>query len=337
MPQKLDSSESATASHKSLLLFHLLIFTGKRYYLTELMEYLSCSKPTVLRLMEGIERSGVVALETGLEDRKRWYQIKSLPSRPYVSFSREEVEKLALCRDLLKYLLPEGMESVIAGGLGKVAALMDNVQERAKATAVKADRRLKGRIDYTPFQPYVDCLHKAISTHTVCAVTYKTPNKNPRVFEIVPVRLVVDEEVWCVEGWRVTDKGAPEIRLPITLAIQRIQDCVATRRSLENCPPLPEVRGAFGIPGAREEPFRTRIVFSEEYGEYIRERVWSEDQVIETLPDGSVELAFTVGSKYYLLSWLLQFGSSAELLEPETLRDELWEAAQALVDIYGHE
>ena len=58
-------------------------------------------------------------------DMKRWYQVTSLPGRPYISFSREEVEKLTLCRDLLKYLLPEGMESIITGGLGKVAMLMD--------------------------------------------------------------------------------------------------------------------------------------------------------------------------------------------------------------------
>ena len=335
MPKKLDPD--ATASHKSLLLFSLLLFSGRRHYLTELRKFLNCSKPTALRLMEGIERSGVVAVETGLENRRRWYQVKSLPGRPHITFSREEVEKLTLCRDLLQYLLPEGMESIITGGLGKAAVLMDNVQERGKATAVKAGRRAQGRIDYTPFQPYVDCLHKAVSTQTVCAVTYKTPNKEARVFEIVPVRLVVENEEWCVEGWRVTEKGTPAIRFPMTLAIQRIQDCIATRRSLANCPPLPEARGAFSIPGAAEAPFRTRIVFSEEYSEYIRERTWSEDQVIVSLPDGGVELAFTAGSKYYLLSWLLQFGGSAELLEPAALREEISEAAQELVDIYAQE
>ena len=36
----------------------------------------------------------------------------------------------------------------------------------------------------------------------------------------------------------------------------------------------------------------------------------------------------------YLLSWLLQFGGSAELLEPESLREKILEAAQGLVNIY---
>ena len=336
MAQKRDPD--ATASHKSLLLFSLLLFSGRRHYLPDLAEQFNCAKPTVMRLMEGIERSGAVAVETGLENRRRWYQVKSLPGRPHISFSREEVEKLTLCRDLLKYLLPEGMESIITGGLGKVAVLMDDVQEReerGRATAVKAGRRQKGRIDYTPFQPYMDCLQKAVSSQTVCAVTYKTPNKEPRVFEIVPVRLVTGDDELCVEGWRVTDRGIPQIRFPTTLAIQRIQDCVPTRRRLENCPPLPEARGAFGLPGDAEEAFRARIVFSEEYSEYICERVWSTDQAVTTLPDGGVELAFTVGSKYYLLSWLLQFGGSAELLEPESLREEILEAAQELVDVYS--
>jgi proteasome accessory factor C len=99
---------------------------------------------------------------------------------------------------------------------------------------------------------------------------------------------------------------------------------------------LPEARGAFGLPGNAEKAFRARIVFSGEYREYISERVWSTDQAVKTLPGGGVELSFTVGSKYYLLSWLLQFGGRAELLEPESLREEILESARGLVDIYTH-
>jgi predicted DNA-binding transcriptional regulator YafY len=151
----------------------------------------------------------------------------------------------------------------------------------------------------------------------------------------VPVRLVTGDDELCVEGWRVTDRETPQIRFPTTLAIQRIQACEPTRRRLENCPPLPEARGAFGLPGDAEDAFRARIVFSEEYREYICERVWSTDQTVTTLPGGGVELSFTVGSKYYLLSWLLQFGGSAELLEPESLREEILEAAREMCEIYA--
>ena len=59
------------------------------------------------------------------------------------------------------------------------------------------------------------------------------------------------------------------------------------------------------------------------------------DCSFEALPDGGVELVFTVGSRSYLLSWLLQFGAGAELLEPASLRAKILEAAQELVDIYA--
>ncbi|MDL2210295.1 WYL domain-containing protein [Desulfovibrio sp. OttesenSCG-928-O18] len=119
---------------------------------------------------------------------------------------------------------------------------------------------------------------------------------------------------------------------PITLAIQRIKECIPTRRRLEKCPPLPELEGAFGIVG--DKPFRVRAVFNEDFAVQIRERVWSKDQTITEAPNGSVELAFTATSKEQVLFWILGFGNSAELLEPASLRDMLREQAKGLWSIY---
>jgi predicted DNA-binding transcriptional regulator YafY len=225
MPPKIDTD--ATSARKTLLLFTLLFFSGKRHYLPELASRLKCSKATVLRLMRGIEEAGIVSIDTGIIDRTRWYQMIALPAgAPNISLSRDEIEKLALCRDLLEHLLPDSIERIVADGITKVAVLMNHAQERASATAPKAVRMARGRIDYNPFQGHIDCLMKAVSSHTVCAVTYKTPGKDPRVFELVPMRLMVDGDALNIEGWRVTEKGTPEIRFATTLAIHRIQDCI---------------------------------------------------------------------------------------------------------------
>ena len=335
MAKKLDPD--STASHKSLLLFSLLLFSGRRHFLIDLMERFNCSKPTITRLMETIELSGAAKIERGTENRRLWYQLRVPPGKPYVSFTREEVEKLVLCRDLLEHLLPDGIERIVSEGLGKISTLMDKVEvaERGQTTASKGTRMVKGRIDYTPFQPHIDSLLKAARDHTVCAVTYKTPGKEERVFEIVPVRLMVDEEVLNVEGWRVMEKGKPEIRHPMTLAVHRIRECVATRRKLDACPDWPEEEGAFGLTGGT--PFPARVIFSNEFSEHIRERIWSKDQTITELPDGSVELKFTATSEYYLRSWLLGFGSGAELLEPEHLREVMLDEARAMFEMYESE
>lgn len=72
--------DGATKGNKLLRLFHLLMLDGRRHFQQDLQEYLNCSKQTVLRLIDEIE--GVIGanLTSGLEKKKRWYQIRSLTS-----------------------------------------------------------------------------------------------------------------------------------------------------------------------------------------------------------------------------------------------------------------
>ena len=156
-------NHDATAAHKAVSLFALLLFTGKRYYLAELAERLGCSKATILRLVRTIELSGEAAIETGLEGRQRWYQLKNLPGTPHIGLTAAEVEKLVLCRDLLERLLPEGFERVVSDSLAKVSTLMDRAADRDAVTMPKASRVVWGRIDYTPFQATIELLLKAIA------------------------------------------------------------------------------------------------------------------------------------------------------------------------------
>jgi predicted DNA-binding transcriptional regulator YafY len=335
MPRKFDTD--ATAAHKTLLLFTHLLFSGRRLWLPELARQFRCSKPTIMRMMATIEGSGVAEVESGIETTgpargRRWYQLKNLPGRPHVGMTRDEVEKLAFCRDLLQRLLPEGIERVIAEGIDKVSALMARAEERGEATTSKAVRVSWGRIDYAPFQGRMETLLNAIPSHTVCEVEYRIPGHAAKTHSFVPVRLSAEEEILNIEGWNVTGKGKPEIRFPMTLAVHRIVSCLPTRLVLADCPPLPDSGGLFGLPG--REGFAVRAVFSEEYSGFIRERIWSEGQEIIDLPDGGVELRFTAASEHYLLGWILGFGSGAELLEPEHLRRQIREEVENMLSLY---
>lgn len=330
MSKKLSDS---TATRKALLLYALLLFTGKRYFLGELAQKCQCTKPTVLRLMREIENAGVAAIKTGIDRRKRYFQIVTPPGTPRFTLHEDAVERLALCRDLIEHILPDGMERMITDALSRISILMENVENRAQATAIKGSGMVKGHIDYTPFQGFIDTILKAIRDHTVCAIRYAAPNKEPRVFEVVPVRLTADAEALYTEGWRVASKGTPVIRFPTTLAIHRMRECVLTRRALKECPELPEPEGAFGLIG--DVPFPVRAAFDVQHAPHIKERLWSKVQRMVDLPGGGVELSFTATSKEQVVSWILGFGSGAELLEPEELRNLLRDEARNMAHMYN--
>ena len=56
---------------------------------------------------------------------------------------------------------------------------------------------------------------------------------------------------------------------------------------------------------------------------YVQEHHWHETQQFEEQPDGSVIVQFDVVPNHALTNWILKFGRSAEVLEPETLRKEV--------------
>lgn len=330
MPKKLNAD--ATATHKALQLYTLLLFSGKRYFLQELAELCQCTKPTVMRLMREMESSGFVQIISGIEQGKRWYQLADLSGTPHISLSVEELERLTLCRDLIEHILPGGTDKLVSDALARVSLLTRSAEDRASSTATKGTSMVRGYIDYTPFQHHIDTILKAIPQRTVCAITYTAPGKEPRVFDVVPVRLTADGESLYMEGWRVTDRGTPQIRFPTTLAIHRMQECAHTRRTLNECPDLPESQGAFGLIG--DEPFPVRVRFTAEHAMHIRERLWSKGQRIADLPGGGVELWFTATSAEQVISWVLGFGAGAELVEPADVRSRIQQAIVELGTIY---
>jgi predicted DNA-binding transcriptional regulator YafY len=84
-----------------------------------------------------------------------------------------------------------------------------------------------------------------------------------------------------------------------------------------------------------EQVQRVRIKFRPEVRQYITETRWHSSQQIEALPDGSIILQVEVSEPREVGWWALQWGASAEVLEPQSLRREMRQTAQKLVEVYG--
>jgi predicted DNA-binding transcriptional regulator YafY len=67
---------------------------------------------------------------------------------------------------------------------------------------------------------------------------------------------------------------------------------------------------------------------------YIRERVYHPSQQIEEQEDGELILRFHTSGLGAVKRWVMQFGSHAEVLAPESLRREVAEEARKLCGIY---
>ena len=124
----------------------------------------------------------------------------------------------------------------------------------------------------------------------------------------------------------------PVYNSPTTLALHRIKACHATRREAR-VPDIPEPdNSTFGI--MEGEPFTAVVRFAAAAATYVAERQWSAQQSIELHVDGSLTLHMQGQSVPEFLSWVLSFGKTAEVLSPDWLRQEVWEAVRTVCEYY---
>lgn len=318
MQQKKDPYSGA--AQKVVGLYGLLLFTGRKHSLPQLAEMFQCSKQTVLRMIEQIELTHRIHIDSWMEGGRKWYRARTPRQRPNVSLSAEDLGRLLLCRDMVFRLLPPALRDNITESIGKAAVLLPDYDDRAGALESFADTQPKGMVDYSRSQPLLDALLAAIRGRRVCDVKYRSPEwDRPRVLTVAPYRFISFREAFYAKCREEHATGGRTVPRDLYLAVHRMLELTPTDRRfapIEDTDNAPDE--AFGL--AREAPFRVVVDFIPKAAMYIEERVWSRDQKITRHKDGSVTLEFTATSRPEVLAWVLSFGGEAVLRAPEDLR-----------------
>ena len=122
MPRKINDK---TYGEKLISLFAKLLFTGERHSLTDLARMLDCSKQTVLRLVEDIERSYKVNIEWSMEGRRRYFRLKTLGQQPpTLNLTTAEMHALYMCSSFAQHRLGRRFLEEATRGLEKSRALL---------------------------------------------------------------------------------------------------------------------------------------------------------------------------------------------------------------------
>jgi predicted DNA-binding transcriptional regulator YafY len=88
---------------------------------------------------------------------------------------------------------------------------------------------------------------------------------------------------------------------------------------------------AFGVVGGA--PKKIKIWFSPEVAGYIKERIWHASQTIHQQRDGSIIFEADVAQTEELISWIMSWGAKAEVLEPQSLKDDIHAEALAMLKV----
>ena len=334
MPEKYD--QDARPDEKLLKLFMLLLFNDKEYSLTYLAETINCSKQTVSRLLKRIDENYPCHLLERKSARQKFYHLQ----RPSMSFKTaidpEGLRQLALCRDLVKGLLPKGDWELVNMSLQQAKTNLPRADYIDYQDANIGTRITRGHINYHNKQHQLAEIEKCILNRKCCLLSYqKELNGEIKTYAYAPQMLLTFHDSLYVLGWIVPEFGTVRIikERPAKFSIHRITEVTMQNRSSAELPlKALEENSDFGF--FRDEPFKAKIWFSKEVMTYISDRIWSEDQKITPQEDGSIILEMTALSRSELISFILSFDFKARLLEPLDLAEEIKERLLKTLEKY---
>jgi len=334
MPRKIEYYRSY--GDKLISIFVRLLFEDRYYSLNELVSFLGCSKPTVLRLLEDIRRSYRVEIEEEIRKREKYIRMKRPLHQPQIApLTESEWDVLQMCKTFTQHLLGAKLFEEATQALFKSSAL---VNDRGNVSSAHFACFRPGTIDYTPYHNIIHTLINAMNRKKVCKTTYQgIMEDKPKTFYIKPIKLFSHKDSIYLHAQRARTPGTkykkPEFD-PL-LVIHRFKSAEIT--DINFTPPekydsekIYNVN--FGV--IKEDVFEVTVEFTGWSAQYVSERVWSPDQKIKKIGKNKIHLTFTAASETEVISWVLFFGEEAKVIAPKTIVKHISSKAELIKGLY---
>src|SRR5713101_4083358 len=181
-------------------------------------------------------------------------------------------------------------------------------------------------------QPRVlEDLHKALLEQRRVEIRYMPPAADvPKAYTLDPYQIYFKRRALYLDAYH------PEERVYRVFRVNRISEVCSTMMRFTRHTDYnfaQRHRHSFSV-FVGDTVQRVQVRFAKRIAPFIREACWHHSQQLTEEPDGSLLFAVEVNDPREVGWWVLQWGSEAEVLEPESLRQELRETAQRLVELY---
>ena len=298
--------------------------------LAQLEAELGVGKRTVQRDISVLEAAGFPVTSEARNGTVWWHFMEGFHVEAPVSLTLNEQMALYFSKGLLKPLEGTPIYESLSSALQKIgAALPPQSFEFLQGLDHAVSVRTAGFKDYSRSREVLDALTRSVRHKFTTKINHRTvgfPKGIER--EVDPYRLwYVNKGIYLIGH----DHRSGEIR---AFAVERISWARATNRRFE----IPDdfdfeklTETAFNLIWG--EARQVKIRFSREQAPYIQERTLHASQIIEKLPDGSIDLTLCVGNLWEIKRWLIGWGADARVLEPENLRKEIREECARLLQV----
>jgi len=287
--------------------------------LDELAGDLECHKRTVYRDLDALMLAGFPVLSER-RDNKVFYRFLENFKLGDVPFTPDEILSLAFGEDLLRTLEGTVFHDSIQSALGKIRSALGPQVSEFLAQLGESFRVLPGpHENYAAMRDTIRVLNEAVLERRTVRMRYRTGSTGrEKARDLDPYRVWYRAGALYVVG---QDHLSGEVR---TFSVGRIRELAATEQRFR----VPEsfdfdarVGASFGV--VNEPPMGVRIRFDRRWADWVAERTWHPTQALARRRGGVLELTMEVGGAAEVRSWVLSFGSGAEVLEPASLRNDV--------------
>lgn len=161
-----------------------------------------------------------------------------------------------------------------------------------------------------------------------CHVIYESRNSETEVeYDIYPIKVIVQEGAVYAEVLNIY--GQRQL-----LALSRINRLTKLRH--EKYPEIVQCND-FEDPFPfyqSEDPFIAEVLIDEYQGWYEIQKAWPESVIFRQQEDGNYLFTLKTASSYGLQKWLMSMGSSATLIKPESMRKQVREELESMIQSY---
>jgi predicted DNA-binding transcriptional regulator YafY len=297
----------------------------------ELAEEIQCHPRTVYRDLEALQIAGFPVYTRKEEGKHFWSLIDTFKTQIPIPLNLTELLALYFSRNMLSVLKNTVFYDSLVSLFQKVKTTLPpdyiNYLEQFEKSLIVGQKPYKQHGDY---QEIINAVNQAIADQHYLEITYYTMSRNQETR-----RRVAPYKMWFLDGAFYIIafcRLRKEVRL---FALDRIKEFDLTDEPFdvsENFNVEDFMKSSFGV--FHGDTQKVKIHFGPDTAGYIKDKIWHKTQKIHDQEDGSIVFEVDVAGTDEIKFWIMQWGSSATVIEPEPLRHKILSEAETMVNDY---
>jgi len=310
------------------------IETNRWTTITDLADNHIVSTKTIRRDLAALMEAGFPLYDERYDGKVYWRLNEEYKGLTLANLSLSETAALYFSKKLVVNLAAPPFSSDIASAFKKIESALPerNIQfldSLDSMISVRADAPK----DLDEHKQAIRTLLEAIAEqHRVRMRYFSVHSQKRKEYLIDPYRLMHFRGGLYLFGYVAEYK---QIR---TFAIERIESIEKLHDRFDKPSDFSVesyLESSFGL--VKEEPFDVELVFGADVAEYVRSRVWHPSQQCREMDGGRIRMKLHVGGEFELVSWILSFGPSAQVILPDRLRERVQSELSRALDKYTKE